>query len=409
VKKWLQLARFDELVNLDEIDVSELSGDEEAKLATAAMKPVHWTSRSALRVFNFLIGLPEGRIRRDFIIAEELKQRYQMIQATWEDQIRPTFVKANILIMFVTFALLVASLFVMARGLRRRMSQLLDGFRIWSERDSHYRFDKAAWSGELRAVAVQFNRMADEVDANRQRSLYLEKMASWQVIARKLAHEIKNPLTPIQMMVSQLSRHYKGDDPEFKKILDEAQTIITEEVAGLRRMVDHFSRFARLPEARFGRHDLKTLCQHAIELEKATFPQHEFRFECALGQVMATIDDHLMRQVLINLLKNAAEAIGAARGVITVRVLANFSDYLIEIEDNGSGVPADIKERVFEAYFTTKHTGPSPGMGLGLAVCQKVVMDHGGEIAVVSEPGRTVFTVRLPIKFEGGIHESSGT
>ena len=357
-------------------------------------------SREALRIHKHLVTLPQGRIRRKFEVAQGLKHRYQLVRATWNDQIQPTFIRVNLVIMAITFLILTTTLFLLARSFKKRTETLLTGFSVWSERDSTYRFGDS-WTGELRLIAIQFNRMADEVEANRQKRLYLEKMASWQIIARKLAHEIKNPLTPIQMMVSQLVRRYEGNDEKYQKLLADSQAIIVEEVSGLRRMVDNFSRFAQLPEPKLESDDLVDLCRLTVELEKAAFSKHEITFESSFEKALANVDRQLLRQVLINLIKNAAEAINQDSGQIQVVLSGNTENYFIAVIDNGPGIPPDLKSRIFEAYFTTKHTGPTPGMGLGLAVCQKVIIDHGGDITVESEPGKTSFIISLPQKKKG--------
>ena len=186
-------------------------------------------------------------------------------------------VRATTTILIVSFILLVSLFVLYAQRFKAKISEVIAGFALWSEQDAKFRFDEL-YRGELQMITAQFNAMAEEVEANRQRSLYLEKIASWQIIARKLAHEIKNPLTPIQMMVSQLKRRYKGGDADFGKLLEEAQHIITEEVAGLRRMVDNFSNFARLPQPEPRPTDLVTVCRHVVELQKNAFPQHTVAF-----------------------------------------------------------------------------------------------------------------------------------
>jgi nitrogen fixation/metabolism regulation signal transduction histidine kinase len=238
--------------------------------------------------------------------------------------------------------------------------------------------------------------MADEVEKNRTRAASLEKIAAWQIIARKLAHEIKNPLTPIQMMASQLKRRYKGDDESFLKLLTSAEKIISEEVRGLHNMVDRFSEFAKLPEPALRSIDLTAIIKHATELERAAFPEHTIRLDLPETALECLADDVLIRQVLVNLIKNAAEASLNPPSSIIVSAKKDGKDVLIQVEDNGPGIPTGIKEKIFEAYFTTKQSIGLTGMGLGLSVCQKIILDHKGQLTVDSEPGHTIFTIRIP-------------
>lgn len=394
IRKWLDDADLAGMTEVKDVKLTSLKGKIDQEDLD---QPLKWLDRDRLKLLDWVLEFPKGATYESFKAAEDVKQRYQLIGAKLQDYIRPMLVKAAASIPTLSFILLASLFFFYARRFKAKIGEVTSGFQLWSERDAQFRFDEL-YTGELKLITMQFNNMADEVETNRQRSLYLEKIASWQIIARKLAHEIKNPLTPIQMMVSQLKRRYKGDDPAFAKLLDDAQHIITEEVSGLRRMVDNFSNFARLPEPQPRDTDLVQVCRHAMELQKAVCHQHEIGFETRLSRATALADDDLMRQVLINLIKNAAEACGDKPSKILVGLEEAGPDLVITVKDNGPGIPPELKDRIFEAYFTTKHTGPNPGMGLGLAVCQKIVIDHGGKMSVRSKPGETVFMIRLPRK-----------
>ncbi len=390
VRHWLDDADLERITNPKNIKIQAFAG--KAEPADGALK---WLDRDKLKVLDFTLEFPKGAVYESFKAAEDIRQRYQLVGANIDGNIRPSLIRALTTVSIVSFLLLVSLFIIYAQRFKTRITEVMSGFALWSERDSMFRFDEH-YTGELRLLTLQFNSMADEVEANRQRSLYLEKIASWQIIARKLAHEIKNPLTPIQMMVSQLKRRYKGEDKDFGKLLEDAQNIITEEVSGLRRMVDNFSNFARLPEPAPRDTDLVSLCRHAAELQKPVYAQHQIAFDTRYAKALAFVDEDLIRQVLINLIKNAAEACGETPSKITVGLEEAGGDLVVSVRDDGPGIPADLIGRIFEAYFTTKHTGPTPGMGLGLAVCQKIVMDHGGKLSVKSRPGETLFSIRLP-------------
>lgn len=391
VKQLIKSANLPDWSGADKVKVSELgmnvSGDRRQTL--------EWLDKESLRIFSYVAQFPRGDLFSQFKAAETVSQKYQLLGVSLRERIQPSLVRAYGMAFFCSFLILVLVFTFLARGFRRRLRSLLLGFVRWSEGDEGFRF-KGKWPGELRLVAQHFNRMADEVEANKKRNIYLEKIASWQIIARKLAHEIKNPLTPIQMIVSQLKRHYKGDDQDFLKLLENANSIITVEVAALRRLVDDFSNFARLPIPKRQPIDLRLIANQAIELEKTVFPQHEFSLKASEDGVIGAFDGELLRQVFINLLKNAAEACGEKPTQIYIE-LRDFSNSVqIRVVDHGPGIPAEAKERIFEAYFSTKNTGPSPGMGLGLAISQKIIIDHEGTVAVESVPGQTVFNIRLP-------------
>lgn len=363
--------------------------------AAVVKTPLNWLDKESLQIGNFVVAFPKGNLFAQFKAAEITAQKYQVLGVSLRERIQPSLVRAYGTAFAGSFLLLVAVLAWLAYGFRAKLASLLDGFIRWSDGDDGFRF-RGKWPGELRLVAHQFNRMADEVEANRRKSLYLEKIASWQIIARKLAHEIKNPLTPIQMIVSQLKRHYKGEDQEFQKLLENATGIVTVEVAALRRLVDDFSNFARLPIPKRVITDIRIVAQQAMKLEQAAFPSHRFSLRADEGPITGEFDGELLRQVFINLMKNAAEACGDHGAEIAVDIRESETQVEVSVIDSGPGIPQDVQERIFEAYFSTKNTGPSPGMGLGLAITQKIVIDHEGSIKVESIPGRTVFRITLP-------------
>jgi signal transduction histidine kinase len=138
--------------------------------------------------------------------------------------------------------------------------------------------------------------------------------------------------------------------------------------------------------------------RRTVDLTKVTYLPHSIQLETSFSNLIVPHDEQLLRLSVHNLIKNAAEACGKTPCVISVKLSRSDQHVSIAINDKGPGVPKEILNKIFEAYTTTKHTGPNPGMGLGLAICQKVVLEHGGTLTVESEPGNTTFKVRLPLK-----------
>lgn len=394
IRKWLIGADVDRIMNLQDITITKDNASELNRQNRSA-KDVEWISRSSLRIFSYIIEFPDSTIKGKFKSAQESVQRYQGVRANWETNIRPTLIKLQIVILMIMGSFLIGALLFFTQKFKMNVDKLLAGFITWSERDSRFRFNDH-WHGELKMIARQFNKMADEVEENRKKTLYLEKVASWQIIARKLAHEIKNPLTPIQMMVSQLARSYGGNDNNFKELLDRSKQVIIEEISNLKHMVSNFSRFAQLPQPKFESDDLIAVCRNAVELQQALFSQHKVSFSSKETQAISYVDAQLLKRVITNLIKNAQEACGQKPSEIKVELIKRDNYYIINVIDNGPGIPKDIQQRIFEAYFTTKHTGPNPGMGLGLSICQKIVLDHDGKIDVISHPGQTIVQIKLP-------------
>lgn len=256
---------------------------------------------------------------------------------------------------------------------------------------------------EAGAALAAFNAMMDRVDLLRERAEELERIGAWQEFARRLAHEIKNPLTPIQLAVQEVARKYPGGDPAFERTLATAKEIVEEEVETLRRLVTAFSEFARLPEVRLVPADLREFVRDAQDghalLAGDDAPSARVEWSAGAVAIPVRIDRILLRRALDNLLRNAAQA-GAK--TITVRIeqqpAAQREVHLI-VEDDGPGIAASERAKVFEPYFTTRSS--SGGTGLGLAIVRKIALDHDGDVALDESPARGArFRLALPVEDE---------
>lgn len=247
-------------------------------------------------------------------------------------------------------------------------------------------------TGELRALIDTFNRMTVDLKAATDRLVASERVAAWQEVARRLAHEVKNPLTPIRMSLETLrAATQRGPlDERFRVLFDESSRVVLEEVDRLKRIVDEFSHFARLPRPTLAELDLGATIAPLMALYS---PHDGLRYDVRLASgVRARADKDQLAQVLVNLVKNAEEAMPEG-GLVSVRVRAAESCAILEVEDEGPGVPAELKDRLFEPYVTTK----PQGSGLGLAIASRIAREHGGELSVHDAPRRgTVFRLTLP-------------
>jgi nitrogen fixation/metabolism regulation signal transduction histidine kinase len=246
-------------------------------------------------------------------------------------------------------------------------------------------------SGEVGDLVASFNRMSAELKSVTERLISSERTAAWQEVARRLAHEIKNPLTPIQMSLETLAAARIAGSPEFDRLFKEGVKAMLEEVERLRRIVDEFSRFARLPKPRLAPVDPAELVRQVLALHAARPAGVRLKTEISNGMTVQA-DRDLLTQVLMNLLKNADEAIGG-EGEIAVRVRRHPDGVAVEIQDSGPGVPAEHRARVFEPYFTTK----ADGSGLGLAIASRICQEHGGRLELdATAGGGALFRLVLP-------------
>ena len=245
---------------------------------------------------------------------------------------------------------------------------------------------------ELGDLARQFNNMVEEIRASHERVAYLQRVSAWQEIARRLAHEIKNPLTPILLAVQQLDETFdalKNDSARFRLVLDDAVEIVQEEVETLRGLVREFSDFARLPKVDAQPERLARFLDDFLR----TNPQLHSRAEVELAvdddckAHMAAIDNSMMRRALVNLIENAIDAVeehGREKPVIELVLRQDGDRFLLTIADNGPGIAEGNLDRLFEPYFTTK----AHGTGLGLPIVKKIILDHGGWIQLENLPSR---------------------
>ena len=244
------------------------------------------------------------------------------------------------------------------------------------------------------ATATAFNRMTRDLRDAQAQLRRTERVAAWQEIAKSLAHELKNPLSPIRLSIETLRKAHARSHEEFDALFDESTRTILHEVDRLRHIVDEFSRFARLPSPELCNADVReTIAQAA-----ALYSEGSVRVESSLpdGALEARVDLDQITQVLHNLLRNACDAAEEAHpqggGVVKVAAARKGGALRISVEDNGPGVPEDQAELIFDPYYTRK----KEGTGLGLAIAQRIVAEHGGRIELSSTPGRTVFTLVLP-------------
>ncbi len=292
-------------------------------------------------------------------------------------------------------AVVLTGLFV-ARRTARDLDRLVEGSLAAARGDLDHRVPVRS-KDEVGAVAAAFNFMMEDLKTSKEKLVIAERIAAWQDIARRLAHEIKNPLTPIQMAMDTLRKSWKKQHPSFEEILEESTRTVLEEADRLKKIVAEFSDFARMPKPELARIDLNEVVRYALSLY-----QGAVKVESHLAPELSEIDGDKgqLQQVLLNLVENARDAIGTREdgriSVTTKRGEANDRLMLV-VEDNGPGVPPELKDKVFAPYFTTKLA--KGGTGLGLAIVHRIVSDHGGRITISDPRDRGArFTIELPLR-----------
>jgi nitrogen fixation/metabolism regulation signal transduction histidine kinase len=246
---------------------------------------------------------------------------------------------------------------------------------------------------EIGQLARAFNRMTHEIVEQRERLVQAERVAAWRELARRLAHELKNPLFPLQITVENMQRARESHPEEFDEVFREGAATLLAELTNLKQIVGRFSDFAKMPAPEMRPVDFNGLAAEALKLMEPQLARArvETRLELDPGLHPVRADAGQMTGVLRNLVLNAIDAMGNG-GTLTVRTTALPDGVRLEVSDTGQGLTREECERLFTPYYTTK----THGTGLGLAIVQSVVSDHGGRISVESDPGKgTTFRMDL--------------
>ncbi len=281
----------------------------------------------------------------------------------------------------VAYAILFA--WWVTRAMRRPLAEIEAATRrvARGELDSAIRSN---FGGQADRTMGAFNRMTEELNRTQQRLLRAERIAAWRDIARRIAHEIKNPLLPIQMSIETMQKTYASRHPDFDEIFRESTSTILEEVDRLKLIVTEFSRFARMPKPNAEELDVREIVQHVVGMHASGAAAVTAVLPPTLRKVRADRDQ--LTQVLVNLVQNGMDAATShhantgSPAVVLVEVhdVPDRNAVQIVVTDNGPGIPLDARANVFEPYFTTK----AHGTGLGLAIVHRIVSDHGGTIDI---------------------------
>ena len=348
--------------------------------------------------------------------------RYHQLESSRVD-LYQGYLRVFALLLGITALMTIVLGAALARGLTKRINRLGAAITVVAQGDLSVRVPVTG-TDELTDLARTFNRMIAEMAQSRARIEFLQRVGAWQDMAQRLAHEIKNPLTPIQLAVQECHKKYGGDDPRYRQLLDTTLEIVEEEVGTLRRLVGNFSEFARLPHAELVEANLSDFlrdCEASLgHLEDPSLgevsPDNEplgqnveIRWEVPEETIKVAVDRQMLRRVLVNLVRNGVQAIRDARarksspgledpngvlGHVVVSAQPEGDGARIVVEDDGPGIADSVRGRIFDPYFTTK----SDGTGLGLAIVKKVVVEHGGEIEATASRrlGGARFVLRLP-------------
>lgn len=304
-------------------------------------------------------------------------------------------------IFILAIPILIAAFFVslfVAKNITIPIEEIVKGTKILADGNLDYKV-KIHSQDEIGDLAYHFNAMATRVKAAKEQIKKMERLEAWQEMAKRLAHEVKNPLTPIKLSTERLLYSYETKPAEFPEILSKTTNTIINETKRLENLVNEFSKFARLPSPKIEHKDIiHTLTEVIVFFENA-YPEFHIRkdFDASEnGKVYLDFDESQIKQVMINIMNNAVDACADGEKNIVIGTAKNEERFDLSFKDSGKGIPPEARDKVFEPYFTTK----PHGNGIGLAIAERIMLEHGGNIWFETGDGGTVFFLELPLKKE---------
>jgi two-component system nitrogen regulation sensor histidine kinase NtrY len=320
---------------------------------------------------------------------KQISNQYAQARALVARDLRRGFTYTFLLLTAVIWIVAFLALIYFAHRISRPIQQLTTGLSEVAAGQLDYRVPSAG-DDEIGAAIQTFNRMADELKQSQERLVYVARLESWQALARKMAHEVKNSLTPIRLTMEEIAARQSGPGREF---FEQAAQIVVDEVMSLERRVRAFSEFASEPEIAPKAIDINSLLEERIALLRAAHPDVIYSTRLAPDRPTAYADEDLVKGMLTNLLENAAQA-AEPGGVVLGVTTAATGRVAIEVHDSGPGLNPQARRTLFEPTISFKRGG----MGLGLSIARKSALLAGGDILLVQgELGGAAFRVLLPV------------
>jgi len=347
---------------------------------------------------DYLVRRPDGvwiysrelRNVRMRAITEQYRHAREIVADERQRDLRRGLTVTLIILVLAVWTVALASLIYLAHRISKPIHQLTGGLGELASGNLGVRFDVRRNDETGRAIQA-FNNTAEQLQQSRDRLVYLTQIASWQLLARKMAHELKNSLTPIRLSVEEIAARQTGDNRQF---MNQAVQIVVDEIETLERRVRAFSEFSREPSPHPELLDVNSLLEERISFLR---PCHSgVTYTCRLeeSRPSAFADADQVKGIFTNLLENAAEAAGSSGQVLSVTSAMN-GQVFIEVHDSGPGLSHEASRSLFEPTITFK----KHGMGLGLSIARKSALLNGGDITVIrSELGGAGFRVVLPAK-----------
>lgn len=315
----------------------------------------------------------------------------------YKDRFRVVMIMFYFLFSFPILLLSFLISFLLSEEIIRPIVDLEDATKRVSEGDFSFRI-LSSTHDEFSVLVSSFNKMVSELGKSRRKLIQAEKISAWKEIAQRLAHEIKNPLTPIKLSAQRIQKKYDENSKQFSGVLSNSVSAIVTEVDNLNKLLDEFREFTKLPDPFPENINLKELIDEVLSIYRNLAVNIEFEFKYHSEDIFIYVDKNQIKQVFANLLKNAIHAIDDnGKIIISTNVIdkSGIKFLRIQFTDTGCGMDEEVQLKLFDPYFTTK----KDGSGLGLAIVERIIFDHNGSIWFETKKGSgTSFFIDLPIK-----------
>lgn len=342
------------------------------------------------------IVVVSARLREDLIHStQKVKSSLKIYRSI--NLLRTPIEKGYLLIFVFTALLMIAVSFLIgyfiSRKLTRPLRSLIKGLEEVGRGNLDYQV-KAETKDEIARTIDSFNQMTKELKESRELLLEAERESAWRGIAQKIAHEIKGPLTPIQLSLQHLKDKFYEDPKNYENVLRDCTRRIAEEIDALRKMAKEFSEFARMPEPCFEYSDVNKILEDTASLFAQLKPEIEINVTYGVNLPRIKLDRERMKRVFKNIIQNGIDALEDG-GEVIIESSADTKFLQLKFQDTGIGMNEETMKKIFTPYFSSK----SHGMGLGLPIVDKIIKEHKGKIEVQSQPDKgTTFIISLPIK-----------
>ena len=330
------------------------------------------------------------------VLKDELNSPYAILFFPYFEDVSFSENELNTFIenLYQIYILLLIGVILIAYFLSRFVTRSLETIRIRMgqmrlEKKNEKIYLKNA-TREINSLIVSYNKMVDDLAYSAEKLAKTEREQAWQEMARQVAHEIKNPLTPMRLTIQSFQKQYDPNDPENKQKLKDFSTLLIQQIDTMSEVAEAFSDFASLPKPKMKKADLVEVTKMAVSI----FDKKHIIFSSNKSQIFYKLDKTQWIRIITNIVQNALQSVPKERNpIIGVQLSSETDKTILSITDNGDGIPHEIKDKIFEPKFTTK----TSGMGLGLGIVKKIIESHKGSIEYISKNRKgTTFTITLP-------------